>query len=383
MSSAPAEDPPGCNCARAACCAALLASGSLMAANPLPERKDGLFGSGRTFNFLNVYNDADDTALDFLEERNTPVSLTYMGGDFNCHSSAWDPVVSHHRASAISLLETAAIMGLDLTSFENPGATFISHNPDLRPSVIDLIFVSVADSIAIRSIRLPDLRSTSDHVPISVSLDLDLNAPEIERFSIQRGSEEDYACTGAIIAKVAAIDRHPISPGDVDAFAQALADAFDGAWKQHRRRARIVPESKPWWSKTCQEAFNSYSSSRTKEDWSSFRRAVRAAKRDFFAERIQEVAITNMRPWDLMEWVKQRKNPPCEAIQHNGQPCHDLPQLWDALHSTYNSATGRVVDLSILDPLPRRPVREWRCEAALHRRCWRLLDPPCACRVGS
>ena len=74
-----------------------------------------LFGSGRTFNFLNVYNDADDTALDFLEEHNTPVSLTYMGGDFNCHLIAWDPRVSHHRASAISLLETAAIMGLDLT----------------------------------------------------------------------------------------------------------------------------------------------------------------------------------------------------------------------------------------------------------------------------
>ena len=148
-----------------------------------------LFGRGRTFNFLNVYNDADDTALDFLElgqadsaGRNTRLrnlSLTYMGGDFNCHSSAWDPAVLHHRASAISLLETAAIMGLDLTSFEDPGPTFISHNPDLRPSVIDLIFVSVADSIAIRSIRLPALRSTSDHVPISVSLDLDLNVLEL------------------------------------------------------------------------------------------------------------------------------------------------------------------------------------------------------------
>ncbi len=60
-----------------------------------------------------------------------------------------------------------------------------------------------------------------------------------------------------------------------------------------------------------------------------------------------------------MEWVKQRKNPPCEAIQHNGQPCRDLPQLWDALHGTYNSATGRVVDLTMLEPLPRRPAREW------------------------
>ncbi len=60
--------------------------------------------------------------------------------------------------------------------------------------------------------------------------------------------------------------------------------------------ARIVPESKPWWSKACQTAFDNYSVSREKEDWSAFRRAVREAKRDFFAERIQEVAVTQYAP---------------------------------------------------------------------------------------
>ncbi len=187
-----------------------------------------LFGRGQTFNFLNVYNDADGTALTLLEERHTPVSLAYMGGDFNCHSSVWDRRVVHHHAAAISLLETASIMGLDLTQFENPGPTFISHNADLRPSVIDLIFVRSADSIAVRSTRMPGLRSLSDHVPISVTLDLDLDAPEILRFSIKRGSEEDYSFTGAIIAKVSELDRYPHTPGEVDSMAQALADVFDG-----------------------------------------------------------------------------------------------------------------------------------------------------------
>ncbi len=203
------------------------------------------------------------------------------------------------------------------------------------------------------------LRSSSDHVPIGISVDLDLDAPEIIRFSIKRGSEEDYSFTGAIIAKVAAIDALPASPGEVDAMAQAVADAFDDAWQQFARPARIVPESKPWWSEACQTAFDNYSVSREKEDWSAFRRAVREAKRNFFAERIQEVAVTNMRPWDLMEWVKQRKNPPCEAIQRDGEPCHDLEQLWDALHSSYNAASGRQCDVSMLDDLPDEPVREW------------------------
>ncbi len=38
--------------------------------------------------------------------------------------------------------------------------------------------------------------------------------------------------------------------------AQAVADAFDDAWQQFARPARIVPESKPWWSEACQTAFD-------------------------------------------------------------------------------------------------------------------------------
>ncbi len=67
-------------------------------------------------------------------------------------------------------------------------------------------------------------------------------------------------------------------------------------------------------------------------------------------------------------WVKQRKNPPCEAIQKDGEPCHDLEQLWDALHSTYNAASGRQCDVSMLDDLPDEPVREWAPFSALELR---------------
>jgi len=95
------------------------------------------------------------------------------------------------------------------------------------------------------------------------------------------------------------------------------------------------------------------------ESWLLFRRAVKAAKCKFFDLRIDEIAGSNKRPWDLMEWVKQRKLPACEAIQYNRQPCHQMSELWDALHNTYNSASGREVDLSVLDPLPTLQERDW------------------------
>jgi hypothetical protein len=49
----------------------------------------------------------------------------------------------------------------------------------------------------------------------------------------------------------------------------------------------------------------------------------------------------------------------CEAIQYQGQPCHTLESLWDALHGTYNAASRWQVDLSILDDLDSLPKRDW------------------------
>jgi len=66
-----------------------------------------------------------------------------------------------------------------------------------------------------------------------------------------------------------------------------------------------------------------------------------------------------------MEWVKQRKLPACKAIQYNGQACHEMDDLWNALHNTYNSASGQDVDLSVLDPLPTLQERDWPPFSAL------------------
>jgi len=50
-----------------------------------------------------------------------------------------------------------------------------------------------------------------------------------------------------------------------------------------------------------------------------------------------------------MSWVKQHKLPVVEAIRYQGLPCNSLPDLWHALHSSYNAAANHPVQLSILD----------------------------------
>jgi hypothetical protein len=79
---------------------------------------------------------------------------------------------------------------------------------------------------------------------------------------------------------------------------------------------------------------------------------MRAAKRNFFEDRINHVASINQRAWDLMAWTRKRNLPTYEAISYQGVPCNSLESLWDALDGSYNVAAARPVDLSFFAPCP-------------------------------
>ena len=48
-----------------------------------------------------------------------------------------------------------------------------------------------------------------------------------------------------------------------------------------------------------------------------------------------------------------------EAIRYQGLLCNSLSDLWYALHSSYNTAANRLVQLSILDDVPYLASRPW------------------------
>jgi hypothetical protein len=61
-----------------------------------------------------------------------------------------------------------------------------------------------------------------------------------------------------------------------------------------------------------------------------------------------------------MDWVSPRKIPPVEEISYQGVPCTSLDQLWNTLHSTFNSALDRPIDLSVLGDKWESPsIRAW------------------------
>ena len=60
-----------------------------------------------------------------------------------------------------------------------------------------------------------------------------------------------------------------------------------------------------------------------------------------------------------MNWVKKRKLPAIEAIKHNDRPYLTPESLWNALHSTFNMALHRQVDVEILNELAQKPPQNW------------------------
>jgi hypothetical protein len=86
---------------------------------------------------------------------------------------------------------------------------------------------------------------------------------------------------------------------------------------------------------------------------------IKNAKQVFFDKQIDKVASLSKRPWDLMSWVKQCNLPPMESILFRDEPCNTLDSLWNALHSTYNAASGCKCEMESLDEWPAFPEREW------------------------
>ncbi|RXW12052.1 hypothetical protein EST38_g13802 [Candolleomyces aberdarensis] len=184
--------------------------------------------------------------------------------------------------------------------------------------------------------------------------------PKLKGRTLKPFSDEEKEFVADIVLDISELSGyHPTTEREVEYMTSAIADAFSAAWLKHSTEYTIGPNSKEYWTEDCTRTLEEYRRDMTVENHKAFRSAVKAAKRKFFDERIEEIATTNKRPWDLMDWVKERKNPPCEAIQFNGESCHNLDDLWDALHNTYNAASNRPVDMSVLDDLHTEPERAW------------------------
>jgi len=95
------------------------------------------------------------------------------------------------------------------------------------------------------------------------------------------------------------------------------------------------------------------------QSWKVFKVAVWNAKKIFFDKKIHEIATSNKRPWDLMNWVKKKNLPAIEVIYFEGQPCNNFIVLWNTLHNSYNMAENRPINTRLLEGFNQCNIIEW------------------------
>jgi hypothetical protein len=323
-----------------------------------------------------LYNDGHThAALHKLEEvgDNLPI-ITLCTGDFNIQDREWDKgAVSHYALGPSSpymrLKDVLDSLELAYVFPSNGGMpTHIPDQPEQRPSIIDLVFASVDMSNQQEfcySVREDESeRWGSDHKMLKLEVPLLEGEPEIAgKTRIEPWSEEEDNYVDQVSGKMAAEGDKAI--GDVEDLVAAMERVmaiFERGWEAFLEECKPLRHGKKWWSKDCTVAYgefrlnggNSNQPARIK-----LKRMIQKTKCDYFDNKIKLMASTNNRPWDLMPWARDRKQPATEAILNDqGESCNGTTMLFNTLHSSYNSANNRCTNLmrmkKELEPLPER-----------------------------
>jgi len=133
---------------------------------------------------------------------------------------------------------------------------------------------------------------------------------------------------------------------------QAFFSIAENLWNKYFKMANITKYSKAWWNEKCNRNLATYHMSRRKINWISYKKMVRIAKCIFFDNKIQEIASTNKRPFNHINWAKKWKLPTTEAIKFNRISYNNLDNLWQVLHQSYNTAQDKPINIQLLDEIP-------------------------------
>ncbi|TFK79485.1 hypothetical protein K466DRAFT_505463, partial [Polyporus arcularius HHB13444] len=237
--------------------------------------------------FLNVYNDDRSTALVWLQEHAAELPpLDLIMGDFNLHSTLWEPDAPHESARAVDLVNVMSEIGMSLVNIEGK-PTHRPHNPALRSTVPDLVWAPsdrVASGEARAKIDL-DGRGLSDHAIIYTSVQVGWWEKRLPP-TIKRKSDAEKAFLKDLVAGVASVPIELDTIVDIQRTCDNIFSAAQAAWELHAVSPRITSRSRHWWNDSCTRSFRAFKAGRSPATRGTFVRAVKQAKAAHYDERI-------------------------------------------------------------------------------------------------
>jgi len=310
---------------------------------------------------MNIYLDSSHLALKYLKDIEVNINnVLIMMGDFNIRDSLWDLSFPHHSAISDDLFIIADSYNLAISMPTKYYPTRYSDTTGKADSTIDLMFLRNGSSEINQHSIHPDWRLTSNHALLTIVIPIEDKIISTSKLLIQQKSKVENAFLEEVISSFKNFDMSNITSKEVlEHMVNKLNSIVDQAWNKNAKCSRITKHSKKWWSEECNKALTDYWSTRSLNNWKIFKKVVKDTKRAFFDLKIREVAEKSHSPWELTSWINKRKLPATKAIKHEGQPCFTLENLWNALHSTFNTALHRQVDTDVFNELSPKPIMAW------------------------
>jgi len=195
---------------------------------------------------------------------------------------------------------------LELSIPTNQVPTRYSDTVSEANSVIDLIFLqSRSNKLNNHSIH-SKWQLFSDHTSITVFIPITEENIFTSKFSIAKNSEEKENFIKDVSFIIKSIKVTNLS--NIDKLKDAtnsLALGIENVWRMNSKQVNITRYSKSWWNNECNLALSNYKSTRSLEDWKSFKNKVKSSKHSFFDLKILEIANKKRGPWELMNWVNK------------------------------------------------------------------------------
>jgi len=138
---------------------------------------------------------------------------------------------------------------------------------------------------------LPDSRLSSDHAPLLIDIPICDEVIQLSKLAISPGSEQEQEFIKDVIRNFKLLGTSNINTIErLNHIINQLGSIIEQMWSKNAKKSRISKHSKQWWSNSCSMALNNYRTSRSQENWKSFKATVKEAKRSFFNSKIQEIA---------------------------------------------------------------------------------------------
>ena len=237
---------------------------------------------------MNVYSDSSHSAVKYLKDTEVNINnVLLMTGDFNIRDSLWDLSFPFHFSISNDLIMIADSFDLILSSPTNPCPTRYSDIAEESNFIIDLMFLRFGSQELDNHFILPESHLSSDHAPLMIDIPIFEEIIHTSKLTIIPKSNQETGFINDIISNFKKLETSNIK--DIDKLEQVvnqLGSIIDKAWSNNAKKSKISKHSKQWWLDSCSRSLNTYRTSKSRENWKSFKMTVKDAKRTFFDDKI-------------------------------------------------------------------------------------------------